>query len=66
MEGGHKDLGKRVAVVGAGDVAKDCVRTAARQPGVEEVVLIYRRTELICQLPKKKSTSRLKATKSWN
>ncbi|WP_243342527.1 putative selenate reductase subunit YgfK [Anaerococcus sp. AGMB09787] len=38
-------LGKRVAVVGAGDVAMDCVRTAARQEGVEEVSLVYRRTE---------------------
>lgn len=44
MEGGA-DLGKRVAVVGAGDVAMDCTRTAAKQAGVEEVVLIYRRTE---------------------
>ncbi|MDD7305017.1 MAG: putative selenate reductase subunit YgfK [Peptoniphilaceae bacterium] len=44
MEGGAK-LGKKVAVVGAGDVAMDCTRTAARQEGVEEVTLIYRRTE---------------------
>ncbi|MGI5948971.1 putative selenate reductase subunit YgfK [Peptoniphilus sp.] len=39
------NLGKKVAVVGAGDVAMDCTRTAARQCGVEEVVLVYRRTE---------------------
>lgn len=38
-------LGKKVAVVGAGDVAMDCTRTAARQEGVEEVTLVYRRTE---------------------
>ncbi|WBW50578.1 putative selenate reductase subunit YgfK [Peptoniphilus equinus] len=39
------DLGKTVAVVGAGDVAMDCTRLAARQPGVEKVTLVYRRTE---------------------
>nr|WP_072513721.1 putative selenate reductase subunit YgfK [Ndongobacter massiliensis] len=44
MDGGAK-VGKRVAVVGAGDVAMDCTRTAARMPGVEEVCLVYRRTE---------------------
>lgn len=43
--GGGFDLGKRVAVVGAGDVAMDCTRLAARQPGVESVTLVYRRTE---------------------
>ena len=40
-----KQLGKRVAVIGAGDVAMDCVRTAARSAGVQEAVLVYRRTE---------------------
>lgn len=44
MEGGV-ELGKRVAVVGAGDVAMDCTRTAARVEGVESVSLVYRRTE---------------------
>lgn len=44
MEGGAK-LGKKVAVVGAGDVAMDCTRSAARLEGVEEVCLVYRRTE---------------------
>jgi putative selenate reductase len=43
-EGGAR-VGKRVAVIGAGDVAMDCVRTAARTEGVEEAVLLYRRTE---------------------
>ncbi|MDO5755589.1 MAG: putative selenate reductase subunit YgfK [Tissierellia bacterium] len=39
------NLGKKVAVVGAGDVAMDCTRLAARQEGVEKVTLVYRRTE---------------------
>ena len=43
-EGGAK-VGKRVAVIGAGDVAMDCVRTARRSEGVEEAVIVYRRTE---------------------
>jgi putative selenate reductase len=38
-------VGKRVAVIGAGDVAMDCVRTARRMPGVEEAILVYRRSE---------------------
>ncbi|MDR3173375.1 MAG: putative selenate reductase subunit YgfK [Treponema sp.] len=37
-------LGKRVAVIGGGDVAMDCARLALRQPGVEAVTLVYRRT----------------------
>ncbi|MGO1581524.1 MAG: putative selenate reductase subunit YgfK [Peptoniphilaceae bacterium] len=43
--GGGYDLGKKVAVIGAGDVAMDCTRLAARQAGVEKSVLVYRRTE---------------------
>lgn len=43
--GDKKPIGKKVAVVGAGDVAMDCTRTAARLDGVEEVNLVYRRTE---------------------
>lgn len=43
-EGGAK-VGKTVAVVGAGDVAMDCVRTAARTPGVEKAFIVYRRNE---------------------
>ncbi len=42
---GGAELGRRVAVIGAGDVAMDCVRTAQRTPGVEEAVIVYRRTE---------------------
>jgi putative selenate reductase len=43
-EGGAK-VGRRVGVIGAGDVAMDCVRTAQRSEGVQEAVLVYRRTE---------------------
>jgi putative selenate reductase len=46
--GGIEDtatVGRRVAVIGAGDVAMDCVRTAKRTEGVQEAVLVYRRTE---------------------
>ena len=43
-EGGAK-VGRRVAVIGAGDVAMDCVRTAQRTEGVQEAVIVYRRTE---------------------
>lgn len=38
-------LGRRVAVIGAGDVAMDCVRAAAGLPGVEDAVVVYRRNE---------------------
>ena len=37
-------LGRRVAVIGGGDVAMDCARAAKRAPGVEKVTLVYRRT----------------------
>lgn len=42
-------LGKRVAVVGAGDTAMDCARAALRTPGVEHVEVVYRRSE--AQMP---------------
>lgn len=38
------NVGKRVAVIGGGDTAADCLRTALRM-GAEEVICIYRRTE---------------------
>jgi glutamate synthase (NADPH/NADH) small chain len=38
------DVGRRVAVVGGGDTASDCLRTAVRL-GAEEVTCLYRRTE---------------------
>ncbi len=41
-------IGRRVGVIGAGDTAMDCVRSA-RRVGAEEVSLIYRRT--IDQMP---------------
>ena len=37
-------IGERVAVVGAGNVAMDCARTAKRL-GAKEVMIIYRRSE---------------------
>jgi glutamate synthase (NADPH/NADH) small chain len=42
----HKplEIGKRVIVVGGGDTASDCLRTAIRL-GAEEVTCLYRRTE---------------------
>jgi glutamate synthase (NADPH) small chain len=36
-------IGRRVAVVGSGNVAMDCLRTAKRL-GAEEVICVYRRT----------------------
>ncbi|HET7010702.1 MAG TPA: NAD(P)-dependent oxidoreductase [Anaerolineales bacterium] len=41
---GRPDIGRRVAVVGGGDTASDCLRTALRL-GAEEVTCLYRRTE---------------------
>jgi glutamate synthase (NADPH/NADH) small chain len=37
------EIGKRVAVIGGGDTASDCLRTALRL-GAEEVTCLYRRT----------------------
>jgi glutamate synthase (NADPH/NADH) small chain len=37
-------IGRRVAVIGGGDTASDCLRSALRL-GAEEVVCLYRRTE---------------------
>jgi len=39
------DLGKTVAVIGAGNVAMDVARTAVRQHGVEKVILLNNRRE---------------------
>ena len=39
------DLGKTVAVIGAGNVAMDVARTALRQQGVEKVILLNNRRE---------------------
>ena len=38
-------LGKTVAVIGGGDVAMDCARTAKKTAGVEKVSIVYRRTK---------------------
>lgn len=38
------EVGKRVAVIGGGNTAMDCARTALRL-GAEKVMIIYRRTE---------------------
>jgi len=38
------DLGDKVAVIGGGDTASDCLRTALRM-GAKEVTCLYRRTE---------------------
>ncbi|WHP31904.1 putative selenate reductase subunit YgfK [Trabulsiella odontotermitis] len=37
-------LGKHVVVVGAGNTAMDCARTALRIPGVEKATVVYRRS----------------------
>jgi len=37
-------IGKKVAVIGGGDTASDCLRTASRM-GAEQVMCLYRRTE---------------------
>jgi putative selenate reductase len=42
-EGGRPNIGPRVGVIGAGDTAMDCVRSAWRI-GASDVSLIYRRT----------------------
>ncbi|WP_040902742.1 putative selenate reductase subunit YgfK [Yokenella regensburgei] len=37
-------LGKHVVVIGAGNTAMDCARTALRMPGVEKATIVYRRS----------------------
>ena len=41
---GRPPVGRRVAVIGGGDTASDCLRTALRM-GAQEVTCLYRRTE---------------------
>ena len=38
------ELGKKIAVIGGGDVAMDCARAAKQNKGVESVSIVYRRT----------------------
>ncbi|MDG6146513.1 hypothetical protein NF717_12790, partial [Lactococcus formosensis] len=42
QDGWHEARGKRVVVIGGGDTAMDCVRTAIRQ-GAASVTCLYRR-----------------------
>ncbi|NRY62912.1 putative selenate reductase subunit YgfK [Clostridium beijerinckii] len=42
---GNIALGKKVCVIGGGDVAMDAARSAKRVSGVEDVSIIYRRTK---------------------
>jgi glutamate synthase (NADPH/NADH) small chain len=39
------DIGPRVHVLGSGNTAMDCLRTALRLPGVDDVTCYYRRSE---------------------
>lgn len=41
---GLPEIGERIAVIGGGDTAMDCVRTSIRL-GAEKVMCVYRRTE---------------------
>ena len=43
------EMGKRVVVIGAGDTAMDCARSALRCPGVESSTIVYRRAK--AQMP---------------
>ncbi|MEX3019757.1 putative selenate reductase subunit YgfK [Kluyvera sp. STS39-E] len=43
--GENLQLGKHVAIVGAGNTAMDCARAALRVPGVEKATVIYRRSQ---------------------
>ena len=54
------DLGKTVAVIGAGNVAMDVARTAVRQSGVEKVILINNRREEDVTATKKEYDQALK------
>jgi glutamate synthase (NADPH) small chain len=41
---GRPEIGRKVVVIGGGDTASDCLRTALRM-GADEVTCLYRRTE---------------------
>lgn len=43
--GDNLQLGKHVAIIGAGNTAMDCARAALRVPGVEQATIIYRRSQ---------------------
>jgi putative selenate reductase len=68
-------LGRAVVVVGAGDTAMDAARAARRCPGVEEVRVVYRRSqkEMPCTAEERESAvaegvvfSFLRAPLSWD
>ena len=44
-QGKPMQLGRHVAVIGAGNTAMDCARAALKMPGVEAVTVIYRRSQ---------------------
>ncbi|HDQ25567.1 MAG TPA: NADPH-dependent glutamate synthase [bacterium] len=46
------NTGRRVAVIGAGNVAMDAARIARRMKGVDEVTIVYRRSE--AEMPARK------------
>lgn len=43
--GDSLQLGKHVAIIGAGNTAMDCARAALRVPGVEQATIVYRRSQ---------------------
>lgn len=43
--GDKLEMGKHVAVVGAGNTAMDCARAALRIPGVQSATIVYRRSQ---------------------
>jgi len=53
-------LGKRVAIIGGGDVAMDAARVAARNPDTTEVVIVYRRTQAFMPAQKEEIREALK------
>jgi formate dehydrogenase major subunit len=44
-KGVNVELGESVVVIGGGNTAIDCARTALRREGVKKVILVYRRTK---------------------
>jgi len=54
-------IGKRVVVIGGGDTASDCLRTALRL-GADEVTCLYRRTEK--EMPAAEKTARWQETRA--
>ena len=57
------EIGKRVVVIGGGDTASDCLRSALRM-GAEDVTCLYRRTEN--EMPGGKKDRKLRGRKALN